>query len=167
MTDQTARFALPLIDPGQSQKEMTHNEAIAVIDAAVQPAVVAVGPTLPPAAPAVGNQWIVGPGSSGAWLGQDNAVAVWTAGGWRFVAAIEGMRAWSIADRVDVRFSRGGWVIGDVAARSLVVADLPVVGARRGAIAAPSGGTVIDVDARTAITAILAAMVGHGLIAEH
>ena len=48
-----------------------------------------------------------------------------------------------------------------------MVAGLPVVGARRAAIVAPAAGSVVDAEARTAIAAILAAMIGHGLIAEH
>ncbi|WP_174286388.1 DUF2793 domain-containing protein [Sphingomonas bacterium] len=165
MTDQTARFALPLIDPGQSQKEMTHNEALALMDAALQPSVRAVGMTIPPTTPAAGDQWIVGPSPSGDWVGQGNAIAAWTSGGWRFVAAVEGMLAWSTADALPVRFSHGNWVLGDVAAARVMVAGLPVIGARRAAIVAPSGGSVIDNETRNAIAAILAAMVGHGLIA--
>lgn len=34
MTDTSARFALPLILPGQAQKEIFHNEALALLDAA-------------------------------------------------------------------------------------------------------------------------------------
>ena len=167
MTDQTARFALPLIDPGQSQKEMTHNEALALLDAAVQPSVRAVGAIAPPTTPAIGDQWIVGPAPTGAWVGQVNAIAAWTAGGWRFVAAIEGAVVWSIADGVPARFSQGAWVVGDIAAGRIVVPGLPVVGARRPAIVGPATGTVVDVEARAAIAAILAVMMGHGLIAEH
>ena len=167
MSDQTARFALPLIDPGQSQKEMTHNAALALLDAALQPSVRAVGTTVPPSAPTIGDQWIVGTVPTGAWLGQANAIAAWTAGGWRFVAAIEGMLVWSIADGLPARFSQGLWTVGDIAAGRIVVGGLPVVGARRSAIVAPTAGTIVDVEARAAISAILAAMIGHGLIAEH
>lgn len=49
------------------------------------------------------------------------------------------------------------------AARSFLD-GLKVVGSQGGAIAAPSGGTTIDLEARTAIGEILAAMREHGLI---
>ena len=39
MTETSARFALPFILPGQAQKELYHNEALAAIDAALHPAV--------------------------------------------------------------------------------------------------------------------------------
>lgn len=37
MSDATARFAFPLIAPGQAQKELFHNEALARVDALLQP----------------------------------------------------------------------------------------------------------------------------------
>ena len=48
MTLQTDRFALPLLATAQAQKEMTHNEALALLDAVVQPVVVAVAPASVP-----------------------------------------------------------------------------------------------------------------------
>ena len=55
MTDpQTDRFALPLLQPGQAQKEMFHNEALAALDLLIQPAVEAVGVNTPPTAPRIG-----------------------------------------------------------------------------------------------------------------
>ena len=37
--DHTARLSLPFIMPSQAQKHITHNEAIQVLDALVQPVV--------------------------------------------------------------------------------------------------------------------------------
>ena len=39
----TPRWALPLLAAGQAEKELTHNEALLLLDMAVQPSVVAVG----------------------------------------------------------------------------------------------------------------------------
>ena len=47
----------------------------------------------------------------------------------------------------------------------VVIAGNSVVGARRGAISGPAGGANIDAESRAAITAILGALRGHGLIA--
>jgi len=41
-----------------------------------------------------------------------------------------------------------------------------VVGPQEAAIAAPSGGSAVDVEARAALGAILDALRGHGLIAS-
>lgn len=47
----------------------------------------------------------------------------------------------------------------------LVIGGQQVVAARGAAIAAPSGGAIIDAEARTALSAILSALRLHGLIA--
>ena len=70
MTDETSvRTGLPLLQPGQAQKEMVHNEALALIDLLLQPSVVTVGLNVPPAAPARGACWIVGAAPTGDWGG--------------------------------------------------------------------------------------------------
>ena len=81
----TARLAMPLIQPGQAQKELYHNEALLVADAAVQASVAAVGLDAPPANPAAGACWIVGSAPTGAWAGRAQALAAFTATGWRFI----------------------------------------------------------------------------------
>lgn len=162
---QSARFALPLLQPGQAQKEMTHNEAVAVIDLIAQASVVAAGLSTPPSSPTLGQCWIVGASPAGAWAGKADHLAGWTDGGWRFVAPVEGMAAWVAADGTVARFASGGWTVGAIRATHLDVGANQVVGARRAAIADPSGGATTDAEARTAIAAILGALRGHGLIA--
>lgn len=165
MSDETtARLGLPLLQVGQAQKELSHNEALALLDLAVQPVVEAVGIDTPPAAPADGACWIVGSRPSGAWTGQAQALAGWTADGWRFVAARDGMAAWSRADDTVARFADGSWTIGRISGTRVILGGAAVVGARQGAIAAPGGGGVADPEARAAISAILAALRSHGLI---
>lgn len=164
MANDTARLALPLIETGQAQKEMAHNEALALIDIATQASVEAVGTNAPPAAPLPGQCWVVGTAPTGDWAGHAGAVAGWTAGGWRFVAARVGLRVWN---RATAQFAVRGettWEDGVVRGSRLSVAGQQVVGARQPAVAAPAGGSVIDAEARTAIGNMLAAMRTHGLI---
>lgn len=166
MSDETSvRLGLPLLQTGQAQKEISHNEALTLLDFAVQPVVEAVGVDTPPTAPALGACWVVGAAPNGAWTGQAHAIAGWSAGGWRFIAAHDGIAAWSRADDAIARFSGGGWTVGHVHGTQLVVAGTMVVGAQQSAISTPSGGSTTDTEARTAITAILAALRSHGLIA--
>ncbi len=162
--DTTPRLALPLLQPGQAQKETTHNEALVLLDLAVQASVLAVGTEAPPATPAAGNAWIVGGAPTGSWVGQARAIAGWTSGGWRFVAPRDGMAVWSVADAQVARFASGAWTLGVLAGSRVSIGGVDVVGARRAAIVEPSGGPVVDVEARAAIGAILAALRGHGLI---
>lgn len=166
MSETTPRFALPLIEAGQAQKELFHNEALALLDTLVQPVVQTMGDNTPPGAPVAGQSWIVGGTPTGDWVGQADAVATWTAGGWRFVAPVDGMSAWVAGLGLTARRSGGAWAAGAVTASGLVVAGVQVVGAQRPAIAAPSGAGTVDTAARSAVNAILAALRAHGLIAS-
>ncbi|WP_380783635.1 DUF2793 domain-containing protein [Sphingomonas sp. R86520] len=163
--DTTSRLALPLLQPGQAQKETTHNEALTLLDLAVQASVLTVGTNVPPAVPVIGSAWIVGTAPTGGWAGQARAIAGWTSGGWRFVAPREGMTVWSIADGQAARFGTGAWTLGVIAGSRVSIGGNDVVGPRRAAIPDPAGGTVVDIQARAAISTILGALRGHGLIA--
>ena len=165
MTDDTPRLGFPMLASGQAQKEVTHNEALVLIDALVQPVVQAVAPAAIPATPSPGQCWIVGNGAGGAWLGHDNAIACWTEGGWRFVGSQEGMSAWCISEGKPVRRSASGWIVGEVEATVIRIGGNQVVGSRQSAVANVAGGTLIDAEARVAVNAILATMRTHGLIA--
>lgn len=164
MTD-TARWALPLLEAGQAQKEMTHNEALQRVDLLAQASVVAVGTDLPPVEPVPGQCWAVGAAPVGAWAGQARALAGWTGGGWRFVAPREGTAVWSVADGCTATFADGQWRVGRIAAAELLVGGVRVVGAQRPAIAAPLGGATADAQARATLAEVLQALRAHGLIA--
>jgi hypothetical protein len=166
VSEGTVRLALPLIEAGQAQKEVTHNEALAALDLLVQAGVVASGVNTPPMSPAPGQAWVVGSAPGGAWAGQAGAVAGWTAGGWRFLTPCEGTEVWCEADGCTVRFRGGEWETGVLRGTALRIDGAAVVGPRRAAIADPAGGATVDAAARSAIAAILAALRGHGLIAS-
>lgn len=160
----TARFALPLLFAGQAQKELYHNEALTLVDAIAHACVEAAGVEVPPADPEPGTGWIVGSSPEGDWAGAAGQLAVWTAGGWRFVIPRVGMCVWVRDQGVYAQFLGDSWRIGTLSAAILEVGGEQVVGARQAAIAAPDGGTVVDEAARTAIVALLGALQAHGLI---
>lgn len=165
MTDMTHRLALPFIVPGQAQKEMTHNEALARADMLVQAVVQAIAPAAVPVTPALGACWIVGETPSGAWTGQDGALACWTVGGWRFVAPFDGMTVWDEATHMVAVRIDGVWVRGDINARQIMIEGVRVLTARQPAIARPSGGVTVDIEARSALNAVIALLATHGLTA--
>ena len=165
MAETSARFALPWLQPGQAQKEMIHNEALATIDALLHAAVEQVGASEPPASPVPGQAWILGPAPSGAWANRGHAIAWWTDGGWRFVAPAIGLCAWSIADGMTARWTGTAWRIGELDAAAIRIDGQQVVGERAPPIANPAGGGTIDVEARASVAAILQALRAHGLIA--
>ena len=164
MADASSRFTLPFLQPGQAQKEVFHNEALARIDALLHATAESVEDD-PPSSPAYGQCWIVGSSPTGAWSGHAGAIAAWSEGGWLFLAAREGMTAWLVDLDIWARRGASGWIMGDIPAQSVSVAGVQVVGGQQPAIANPSGGATVDSEARTALAALLAAARAHGLIA--
>lgn len=133
IAERSSRHGLPFLVAAQAQKEITHNEAIALIDLllnAQDEAVLAA----PPAAPIVGNCWIVATGAAGAWSGHDGAVAGWTTGGWRFVEVPTGTTMQVGSTRM-IR-EEDGWIAPP-------------------AIAVPVGGGTVDAEARAAISQLI------------
>jgi hypothetical protein len=164
MTETSARFALPLLLPGQAQKEAFHNEALTAIDAALHASVVE-GPLAdPPTAPEPGQSWLVGEDATGAWEGKHGALASWTAGGWRFVSPLPGMLVWNIDPGYWLHWTGSAWSDGSLPAAALVIAGQQVVGPRLSAVPSPSGGTIIDAEARAAIDSVIETLKSHGLI---
>ncbi len=165
MTDLSSRLALPFIVAGQSQKEVTHNEALVLADLLIQSVVVDVAPAMIPATPALGQCWIIGAGAAGPWLGRDGYLACWTEAGWRFSAPFAGMEVHNLATGLTVRRTGSNWVQGNVTATSISIAGNQVVAARQAAIANPASGSTVDSEARLAVVSILTALRTHGLIA--
>lgn len=143
-TSTSPRFALPLLFAGQSQKEITVNEAMLATDILLHPAIEAVA-SAPPATPSFGQCWLVGSSPTGAFAGKTDKIAAWSEGGWQFVAPRNGMRLFDISASADRLYVGGSWRI-------------------TAAPANPTGGSVVDSQARTAIAAILAALNNAGIL---
>jgi len=105
----TANLGLPFIEAGQAQKHVTHNEALRILDAAIQIAVADRSRTVPPPSPLEGERHIVAAGAGGAWSGQAQAIATWQDGAWAFLAPKQGWCVWSIADDVLLVFDGAAW----------------------------------------------------------
>ncbi|MFZ1415666.1 MAG: DUF2793 domain-containing protein, partial [Defluviicoccus sp.] len=90
----TSRLSLPYIVQSQAQKEVTHAEALNVLDALVQAAVETRALSVPPANPIEGALYLVGVNPTGAWSGHGNTLAQWIGGAWAFRGVAEGFRLW-------------------------------------------------------------------------
>lgn len=93
----TALLSLPYIQAAQAQKHVTHNEALRMLDALVQIAVVDRDLNVPPGAPAAGARYLVAAAPTGVWTGHAGSVAAWQDGAWSFHVPRTGWVAW-IAD---------------------------------------------------------------------
>lgn len=165
MSETTDRLALPLLAAGQAQKEIFHNEALTRVDLLLQGAVEDHDIDDPPVSPGAGQCWIVGASPTGDWAGKAGQVAGWTTGGWRFLLPRAGMTFWHIAAGCAIRHDGSAWSVGEETGSLLRIDGIKVVGAQQAAIADPSGGTTVDVETRTAMEQVLAALRSHGLIA--
>jgi len=146
MPDLSPRLALPFIVTSQAQKEVTHNEALTILDSLTHLSIEDADLAAPPPAPVPGQSWIVAAPATGDWAGHAGEIAAWTEGGWRFIVPFEGLSGWLRDTAQVVRHDGTIWHA-------------------EGAIADPAGGVTVDSEARAAITTILAALRNHGLIA--
>ena len=163
MTERSARFGLPFILPGQAQKEVFHNEALAALDFIVHPAVQGIA-AAPPANPVEGNGWIVAGGAGGEWSGRGGQLALRTVGGWRFVQPIPGMSVWDEGAGHARRWTGSAWSDGKLPVAGINVGGVQVVGSRLPAVPSPSGGTTIDAEARATLQSVIVTLKTHGLI---
>lgn len=161
----SARLSLPFLAPGQAQKEMFHNEALQTLDLIVAACVEEPPRSTPPSSPDEGDCYLVASPAEGAWAPFAHHLAAYVAGAWRFVPGVEGMRAWVRSAKVTAEFRNGAWEVGTIIGNRLHIGGQQVVSARGAAIATPSGGPVVDTEARNAIDAILDRLRTHGLIA--
>lgn len=93
MSDSTARLSLPLLQPSQAQKHVTHNEALALLDSIVQLAVTGFDASEPPASPAEGEIHALDAAPTGVWAGQGGMLAVFRNAAWNFIAPRPGWLA--------------------------------------------------------------------------
>lgn len=162
----TQRLALPLIVPGQAQKELFHNEALLLLDAAVAGAVEELARNDPPQSPAAGACYLIGDAPTGEWALYAGHLAAFSGAGWRYVAPVVGLKVITKTSGITATYMPNGWEVGIIRAAQILVEGEQVIGAQAAAIADPAGGGVVDSEARIAVAGVLSAMRQHGLIAS-
>lgn len=105
----TTHLNLPELRASQSQKHVTHNEALFYLDNLVQLAVADKDLTAPPGSPATGDRYIVGPSATGDWLGKDGQVTAYDGDGWVFFVPAEGWMAWVEDEAKAYRYASSSW----------------------------------------------------------
>lgn len=110
----STNLGLPFITDGQSQKHITHNEALDLLDAIVPAIVASATTTTAPGSPVDGEAYVVPTGSAfgAATPGQ---IAIWLGGQWNPIPAPFGHRVLCLDTGAEViNAGSGGWVVGQV-----------------------------------------------------
>jgi hypothetical protein len=108
-TMDTTHLQLPYLLASQAQKHVTHNEALRLLDAMVQLAVLDRTRTTPPGSPADGDRHIVASGATGLWAGWDLNIAYWVDGAWTRLVPRPGWLAWIAAEATFVGWTGTSW----------------------------------------------------------
>lgn len=140
----TPDFGIPEISASQANAEVTHNEAVVLLQALAN-GVIDKDLTAPPGSPTDGDAYIVASGATGAWNGWDDHIAVRYNGAWYFIpgyddsnvqitigARQEGLRVWVRDENQYYVWDGSSWntigvniigAQGSLSAEQLVTAD--------------------------------------------
>lgn len=106
----TTNLNLPLIEASQAQKHVTHNEAIAALDALTQSSIIDRDLATPPSSPNEGDTYIVGPSPTGDWSGHAGKITTYYDSVWRFYTPKTGWLAYINDEGIHVRYNGSAWV---------------------------------------------------------
>jgi hypothetical protein len=145
----SSRHQLPYLAVAQAQKEITHNEAVLAMDALLHPVVegeINTPPTIT-AGLQQGKCWLIGQSPTGIWQGKPGQIAYWTGSSWRYFPPVDGMRVRNNNLMVDQIWASGTW-------------RTPAT------ISNPTGGTVIDIEARAILASLLSLLRTMGMAGQ-
>ena len=110
----SARANLPLLAPNQRSKELTHNEALTMLEGITVGAVAAMNVPTPPGSPAEGLTVVVGANPTGVFVAHTNAIAHFYNNSWKFYNPQIGWLVRSIQnDFADYVFNGTNWVLAE------------------------------------------------------
>ena len=110
----TTILGLPELEPAQTQKYLTVNQALQRLDALVNLTVFNRTQSSPPTSPSPGDRYIVGPAATGAFANQENRVALLLGSNWIFFTPSEGWRAYDQTENRHIAFNGTSWIVTDV-----------------------------------------------------
>lgn len=116
-------LGIPFIDQQQAQPEVTHNEALLLLQALTN-GVIDRAVDTPAVGPTIGDSYIIGAAPTGAWAGRANCVTIWSGTAWDFIpgenssgtpitmgARQEGMRVWVRDEDALYIWSGSAWTL--------------------------------------------------------
>ncbi len=149
---------LPYLAAAQAQKHVSVNDALSVLDAIVQLAVIDKDLTQPPVSPTEGDRYIVGAGATGAWATYDGQITSYNSGVWQFYPPVTGWAAWVGDEAKQYVFKNATWQglsfasspSGATTELHVIEEELPLLGASvDSTIVIPDRAVVFGVSTRT------------------
>jgi len=133
-------LGIPFVSSQQSQPEVTHNEAIILLQMAVAGGAITVGDNAPPGAPSEGDVYVVGPSPTGLWAGRANCITGYFLSQWNFLPDVdssgtvipmgadqEGLFIWSLFDNSLFVWSDQGVSPGVLTWSAMTMATTPAI----------------------------------------
>lgn len=105
----TPKLALPYIAESQSQKEVTHNEALNIADLMLSRSVLDKDLGTPPTSPADGDAYIIPTGATGVWSGRTGQIAQRIGGAWKYYVPAAGWLFFVADEDAYYAFRAGAW----------------------------------------------------------
>lgn len=106
----TQNLLLPFIAAGQSQKHVTHNEALLLLDKLSQISVISRTVSTPPATPNEGDLYIIPINSTALWANKTTQLALFRGNAWAYIPAKEGFIAYVQAEDKPILYNSTSWV---------------------------------------------------------
>jgi len=147
---ETPRLALPLLAAGQSQKDVTHNDALLALDRLVALVVASRSAATPPASPVMGECHIVPASGTAAWGHPAGTLMHWQGSAWLAEGPRDGQMV-LVADDAVLLVHAGGWQL----LRRVDASAAPAL---------PSGGATVDSEVRTAFAGLVIVLQQQGLL---
>lgn len=92
----TPHLNITLLSQAQSQKEVTINLAIQILEALQNTGVISMALSTPPSSPNEGDLYVVKATGTGSWASQDGNFAYFINGGWIFLVPLAGMTTYDL-----------------------------------------------------------------------
>lgn len=149
----TPKLGMPELSVSQASKEITHNQALAIVDQVSQLTVVSRTNT-PPGSPADGAAYIVTATATGAWAGKEGQIAYWltAVAAWQFIIPANGWLAWSNADSKTYRREAGAWVELSTGGGGVALAQVVAFAGTSKTLAITDINTIVDCTSSSAVT---------------
>ena len=107
----TPKLVLPEIAENQSSKYVTHNEALAFLDALVQSNVLDKDLTTPPGGESDGDTYIVASVAAGDWTGHEDDIAYYDGSSYDFHTPAEGWMCFIQDENLFYYYTGAAWAL--------------------------------------------------------